>query len=193
VVYIYIIFVVILMYFIKKGRIDAFQGKIQPCNWSKLSEILCARATASLAAAERISTRSRVYPERVLMHSDQSWPPVISSLGVHPCNLGMLREQNRDVAGIGRGTLFLYLLTTGTSSTASAAAKAIGTFSTGSTTPKQSSTASGTTTQGKGCLKQSPTGTSMASFTATSIAGAASASCQVTGLREWLLCASACA
>src|SRR6202020_246650 len=32
-----------------------------------------------------ISTRSRVYPERVLMHSNQSWPPAISPLGVHPC------------------------------------------------------------------------------------------------------------
>src|SRR5882757_11090591 len=32
-----------------------------------------------------ISTRSRVCPERVLMYSNQSWPPVISPLGVHPC------------------------------------------------------------------------------------------------------------
>jgi hypothetical protein len=32
-----------------------------------------------------ISTRSRVCPERVFIYSNQSWPPVISPLGVYLC------------------------------------------------------------------------------------------------------------
>jgi hypothetical protein len=37
-VYIYVIFEVVLMYFIKEGRINADEGKIQPSNWSGSSE-----------------------------------------------------------------------------------------------------------------------------------------------------------
>jgi hypothetical protein len=40
-----------------------------------------------------ISTRSRVCPERVLIHSNQSWPPVISPLGVHPCFRNAMRAK----------------------------------------------------------------------------------------------------
>jgi hypothetical protein len=51
----YVKIVVVLMYFIDEGRIDIFEGEIQPFDWSELSENDCAQTTASLAAAERIS------------------------------------------------------------------------------------------------------------------------------------------
>ena len=50
----YVKIVVVLMYFIDEGRIDIFEGEIQPSDWSELSENHCAQTTASLAAAERI-------------------------------------------------------------------------------------------------------------------------------------------
>jgi hypothetical protein len=50
----YIKIVVILMYFIERGRIEAIEGEIQPSDWPELSENQCARTNSSLAAAERI-------------------------------------------------------------------------------------------------------------------------------------------
>jgi hypothetical protein len=53
--YTYVKIVVVLMYFIEERRIDAFEGEMQPSDWSELSEKQCARAKAYLAAAERIA------------------------------------------------------------------------------------------------------------------------------------------
>jgi hypothetical protein len=50
----YVKIVVVLMYFIERGRIEAIEGEIQPSDWPELSENKCARTNSSLAAAERI-------------------------------------------------------------------------------------------------------------------------------------------
>jgi hypothetical protein len=50
----YVKIVVVLMYFIERGRIEAIEGEIQPSDWPELSENQCARTNSSLAAAERI-------------------------------------------------------------------------------------------------------------------------------------------
>jgi hypothetical protein len=46
---------VVLLYFIAKGRIKAFETEIQPSDWLELSENRCARTNADAAAADRIS------------------------------------------------------------------------------------------------------------------------------------------
>jgi hypothetical protein len=51
----YIRNVVVLMYFTKRSRIEAFNREIELSNWPKLSENQGARTTACTAAAERIS------------------------------------------------------------------------------------------------------------------------------------------
>jgi hypothetical protein len=52
VTYIYIKIGLILMYFINKGRINAFNAEIQASNSSKLREISGARTSAHLVAAQ---------------------------------------------------------------------------------------------------------------------------------------------
>jgi hypothetical protein len=52
--FIYIRKEAVLLYFIDEGRIDDFEGVIQPSDWLKLSEKSCARANAGAVAAERI-------------------------------------------------------------------------------------------------------------------------------------------
>ena len=53
--FIYVGIVVVLMYFIEKGRIEAIEVEIQPSDWPELSENWCAQTNPRLAAAQRIS------------------------------------------------------------------------------------------------------------------------------------------
>jgi hypothetical protein len=50
----YVKIVVVLIYFIERGRIEVIEGEIQPSDWPELSENQCVRTNSSLAAAERI-------------------------------------------------------------------------------------------------------------------------------------------
>jgi hypothetical protein len=52
----YVKIAVVLMYFTNEGRINVFEGEIQPSDWLELSEIQCAQTTASRPAAERIAS-----------------------------------------------------------------------------------------------------------------------------------------
>jgi hypothetical protein len=45
---------VVLLYFIAKGRIKAFETEIQPSDWLELSENLCVQINIGAAAADRI-------------------------------------------------------------------------------------------------------------------------------------------
>jgi hypothetical protein len=53
--FIYVRSVVVLMYFIVEERIESFETEMGASDWLKLSEKWCARTSAFLAAAERIS------------------------------------------------------------------------------------------------------------------------------------------
>jgi hypothetical protein len=52
--FIYIKREVVLLYFIAKDGIEAFETEIQPSDWLELSENRCARSNAGAAAADRI-------------------------------------------------------------------------------------------------------------------------------------------
>jgi hypothetical protein len=54
----YIKIVVILIYFIERGRIEVIEGEIEPSDWPELSENQGVRTNSSLAAAERIKYKT---------------------------------------------------------------------------------------------------------------------------------------
>ena len=61
----YVKIVVVLMYSIERGRIEALEGEIQPSDWLELSEKQCARTSARLVAAERIVSALVLAPSQV--------------------------------------------------------------------------------------------------------------------------------
>jgi hypothetical protein len=65
----YVKIVVVLTYFIEKGRIEAIDWEIQPSDWPELSETQCAQTNSSLAAAERI----RIVP--IVLHGQLADQP----------------------------------------------------------------------------------------------------------------------
>jgi hypothetical protein len=60
VMFIYIGIVVVLMYFIEKGRINAIEWETQPSDWPELSENWCVRPTQGGRSATDSNCRPRV-------------------------------------------------------------------------------------------------------------------------------------
>ena len=61
--------VVVLMYFTKRSRIEAFDREIELSDWPKLSENQGARTTACTAAAERIEIEKKMNSEKKIRNA----------------------------------------------------------------------------------------------------------------------------
>jgi hypothetical protein len=73
VTYIYVKIGLVLIYFINKGRIDAFDAEIQASDSLKLREISGARTSAHLVAAQRI-INAPALGSRILLYSQIDTP-----------------------------------------------------------------------------------------------------------------------